>query len=105
VTLLLDPAFVRGVIASLVALIFGFGWAIVLVINRTRLTAKPAPLWVNVLFMGGITLLQLGILVRQVIYAADPPGLETWLFWVGETMLAVGTVALLRSFTRKDKER
>jgi hypothetical protein len=104
VDLLTDPTFVRAVIASMVAIIFGFGWGAVLVLHRQEGNpTPPAPLWVNIVFMLGITFLQLGILARQIMEPTEPLALSSYLIWGGEAALTIGTVALLRSFTRREE--
>lgn len=104
-------AAIRLVLVYLVTTTVGVGWSIVMAFNDLRNKPEPgdptlpAPLWVNGLFMGGLSLILVGLGWFQVTH------LELALQWssittfVGMVLLNAGAWGLLVTTARKGKKR
>ena len=95
---------VRALTVSSTVFTWAMGWGAVWVLKKRRARPlerfTPAPAWVNGLFMLGLTMILGSILAGNIIH------ITTAITWIngtllsGQIVLAIGTAALLRSFSR-----
>jgi heme/copper-type cytochrome/quinol oxidase subunit 3 len=92
----------RSLVVSAIALTFGMGWGAVWELEKLRRKPppdmKPAPAWVNVTTMLGITFILLGVGYHSWTHLRAPATFATASFLAGVAFLMVGTAGLLRTF-------